>query len=401
MERIKIKREVVLKIFYYFILIAFLFPRGYTEYNITYKRLASYLVWISVILIWINILISIYRKKKITINKKEIVPIVAYFLISILITIIVRKGILTGLQQLFAYPTICAFILFKVKGNQKIFLNCMNNIMLILLILNPIMTKAFFEIGSHLTFLGHVQLISQLGLLATFSSILYYILFKEKKIKTYCTIFLIGINLLTTDATAATLTAVLLIICFIIYKINLKNILLLDSKIYILVGIALNILVITISILNNILNNNAISVLDFTGRSFIWIDAIEKIRNSLLFGYGIDGIKLSVFWNKWTAIDGFNYAHNQILQNMIDGGIILFICFWKMVITFCKNIKNISNEKIRILSNSILIIFLLIMIFESATLYSYLFIFLSIVYTLKYNSELNKNIKEKKLDGIN
>ena len=193
----------------------------------------------------------------------------------------------------------------------------------------------------------------------------------------------------------------MVIICFIIYKINLKNILLLDSKIYILVGIALNILVITISILNNILNNNAISVLDFTGRSFIWIDAIEKIRNSLLFGYGIDGIKLSVFWNKWTAIDGFNYAHNQILQNMIDGGIILFICFWKMVITFCKNIKNISNEKIRILSNSILIIFLLIMIFESATLYSYLFIFLSIVYTLKYNSELNKNIKEKKLDGIN
>ena len=213
------------------------------------------MVWISVILIWINILISIYKKKKITINKKDAISIVTYFFIAILITIIVRNGIFTGLQQLFAYPTICAFIIFEVKGNQKMFLNCMNNIMLILFILNPIMTKAFFELGSHLTFLGHVQLISQLGLLATFSSILYYILFKEKKIKTYCIIFFIEINLLTTDATAAILTAVLLIICFIIYKINFKNILLLNSKIYIFIGIIFNIFVITISVLNNVLNN--------------------------------------------------------------------------------------------------------------------------------------------------
>ena len=36
MEMIKIKKEIFLKIFYYFILIAFLFPRGYSEYNITY-----------------------------------------------------------------------------------------------------------------------------------------------------------------------------------------------------------------------------------------------------------------------------------------------------------------------------------------------------------------------------
>ena len=390
MEMIKIKKEIFLKIFYYFILIAFLFPRGYSEYNITYKRLLSTLVWISVILIWINILISIYKKKKITINKKDAISIVTYFFIAILITIIVRNGIFTGLQLLFAYPTICAFIIFEVKGNQKMFLNCMNNIMLILFILNPIMTKAFFELGSHLTFLGHVQLISQLGLLATFSSILYYILFKEKKIKTYCIIFFIEINLLTTDATAAILTAVLLIICFIIYKINFKNILLLNSKIYIFIGIIFNIFVITISVLNNVLNNNLISVLDFSGRSFVWISAIEKIRNSLLFGYGIDGIKLRVFWNQWTATDGFNYAHNQILQNLLDGGMVLFIAFWNMIITFCKNIKNISNEKVKALSNSILIIFLIIMIFESATLYSYLFIFLSIVYILKYNNELNK-----------
>ena len=401
MKGIKIKKEIFLKIFYYFILITFLFPRGYSEYNVTYKRLSSGLVWISVILIWIDILISIYKKKKITINKKEAISIVAYFFIAILTTIIVRKENLTGLQQLFAYPTICAFIIFKVKGNQKIFLNCMNNIMLILFILNPIMTKAFFKIGSHLTFLGHVQLISQLGLLATFSSILYYILFKEKKIKTYCSIFFIEINLLTTDATAAILTAVLLIICFIIYKINLKKILLLNSKIYIFIGIIFNVLVITISVLNNVLNNNLISMLDFSGRSFIWIDAIEKIHNSLLFGYGIDGIKLMVFWNQWTATDGFNYAHNQILQNLLDGGIILFISFWKMMTTFCENIKRVSNEKVKALSNSILIIFLIIMIFESTTLYSYLFIFLSIVYTLKYNSELNKSMKEKKLDGIN
>ena len=71
------------------------------------------------------------------------------------------------------------------------------------------------------------------------------------------------------------------------------------------------------------------------------------------------------------------------------------------MLTFCKNIKNISNEKIKALSNSILVIFLIIMIFESATLYSYVFILLSIIYVLKYNNELNEMVKEKNLDGIN
>ena len=80
---------------------------------------------------------------------------------------------------------------------------------------------------------------------------------------------------------------------------------------------------------------------------------------------------------------------------------VLLIAFWNMMLTFCKNIKNISNEKIKALSNSILVIFLIIMIFESATLYSYVFILLSIIYVLKYNNELNEMVKEKNLDGIN
>ena len=107
----------------------------------------------------------------------------SYFVLAIIITIAIRKRNITGLQQLFAYPTICAFIILKVKNNQKIFLDCINNIMLILFILNPIITWIFFKEQYHLTFLGHVQMISQLGLLAIFSAILSYIMFNEKKVK--------------------------------------------------------------------------------------------------------------------------------------------------------------------------------------------------------------------------
>ena len=401
MKKIQIKKELFLEMFYYFILISFLFPRGCSEFNIIYKRFSAYLVWISVILIWIVIGIDLYKRKDIINNKKEIIFIMSYFVLAILITIAIRKQNITGLQQLFAYPTMCAFIILKVKNNQKIFLNCINNIMLILFILNPIITWIFFKEQYHLTFLGHVQMISQLGLLAIFSAILYYIMFNEKKVKIVAIIFLVGLAFITTDATAAMLTAILLVICFIIYKTKIKNILLLNSELYILIVIILNILVITISVLNNVLNDNLISVLDFSGRSFVWKDAISKISNNLLFGYGIDGIKLQVFWTELEGTGGFNYAHNQILQNLLDGGMVLLIAFWNMMLTFCKNIKNISNEKIKALSNSILFIFLIIMIFESATLYSYVFILLSIIYTLKYNNELNKMVKEKNRDGTN
>lgn len=225
-------------------------------------------------------------------------------------------------------------------------------------------------------------MISQLSVLAIFTVILYDLLYKDKKIKKIIIIILIGITLITTDASLALITAILLIVLFLIAKTKLNKVLLLSSKVYIGFGIVFSLVIISISLYNNLYSNNYLSLLDFSGRVFVWKDALNKIIAKPLFGYGIDGVLLQVFWNKWTNVNGFNYAHNQILQNFLDGGIVLCILFFNMLFSFCKNVKYISNKKCKILCNIVLIAILNIMFLESSTIYCYYIICLSIIYVL-------------------
>ena len=195
----------------------------------------------------------------------------------------------------------------------------------------------------------------------------------------------------TTDASSAIITSIILCIFIFLYKIKKYSIFTYNSKIYIIGGIILNIFIVTISIVNNLKYNNAIQLLDFSGRSFVWIEALSKFKNEIMLGYGIDGVLLKVFWNRWINPEGFNYAHNQILQNLIDGGLVGMILFTLMFFSFCKNIRKIEESKYQALINCIIVIFSAIMIFESTSLYCYMYMCFSIIYVLPYVIE---NIKE-------
>lgn len=403
MDSVKVKKSALLKIICYYIFISFLFPGGYISLNNVYKTISSVLIWSSVILIWIYVFIKCYCKEKQNgkfVLEKNFLFIMFYFVYAILITLILRKGKLIGLQQLISFPSIFVFVILSGKENLKILLNCINNIMLILFSINIIMTKTFFVNQYHITFLGHVQMISQLGVLAIFTVILYDVLYQEKKIRKIILVVLIEITLITTDASLALMTAILLVVLFIISKTRFNKILLLNSKIYIICGIIFNIAIVLISIYNNSYNNNYISWLDFSGRSFVWKVALNKIFENPIFGYGVQGVLLQTFWSKWTNSSGFNYAHNQILQNFLDGGIILSIAFANMLFSFCKNTKYITNDKCKVLCNIILILILNIMIFESTTIYCYYIICLSFIYVLSVLSK-SKFVNEEEINGTN
>lgn len=243
-------------------------------------------------------------------------------------------------------------------------------------------------------------MISQVSVLAIFTVMLYDILYKEKRIKKIILIILVGITLMMTDASLSLITAILLIGLFVLSKTRFNKALFLNSKTYILFGIGFSIVIVSISVYNNLYIDNYISWLDFSGRSFVWKDALSKIFVKPLFGYGIDGVLLQVFWNEWSNSSGFNYAHNQILQNFLDGGIILSIAFVNMLFSFCKNIKYISDKKCKMLCNIILIAILNIMTIESPTIYCYYIICLSIIYILGMVSN-DKFVSMEEKNGTN
>lgn len=365
-------------ILYYFVIISFLFPRGYAEFNLVYKNIYTCCVWISIIIIWIQFFLFYFKK----IIRKATLPIIMYFVITIIITFSIRGFAINGYQKLIAYPSICLFIICNLKENPKRFLNVMNNVILILFTLNQVVLRNFFAKQYHITFLGHVQMIAQIGILSIFCAMIFWMLYHENKKRTIFIVLLVLYTMITTDASSAIITAVILCVFIFLYKIKKYSFLTHNSKSYIIGGIIVNVLTVSLSIINNVRYSNAIHFLDFSGRSFVWIDAISKIKDKIIFGYGVDGVLLNVFWNKWTNPEGFNYAHNQILQNLLDGGLISLILFEFMFFSFCKNTKNISNQKYKAIINTVLIIFSIIMIFESTSLYCYMFMCLSIIYVL-------------------
>ena len=87
---------------------------------------------------------------------------------------------------------------------------------------------------------------------------------------------------------------------------------------------------------------------------------------------------ISTFWS-----EGFNYAHNQLVQNFLDGGLVLAFTFWTMILGFAKNINKIKIVRYKVLCNASLMALLFIMLFDSTTLYIYMYMILSIIFSVR------------------
>lgn len=365
------KRSILI----YLVVIGFLFPRGFINVSPLYHKVCSAFMWLSVFLTWIQWIKHSAKGKGVLDGKFEscILSIGGYFVLSIIVTILCRRNISSGLQQLFAAPSVCVFMLLNLKLNPQKLLNAIANVMCVEFTVNAIMAVSQPYINGiyHVIFLGHIQVVSQYGILAILVGVLFELLYHYNHKRNVFLLIVTFYTMLTTDADSATFALVGLLIAFIIYKWKLSQFLMMKSELYIFLMLALSALIVYCSAINQ----NLIPGFDINGRSFVWQSAIEKIKERPIEGYGIDGVLLSTFWTS-----GFNYAHNQLVQNLLDGGILLTISFWNMIIGFAKEINKIGMGKYRVLCNASLIALLFVMLFDSTTLYIYMYMILSIIF---------------------
>lgn len=375
---LKVKKQDIM---FYFVFFAFLYPRGFSEIIPLYKTIFSVWTWTAVCIIWIQFFFIRIKKNimRLKINWDYIV-VGSYFVFAILITVFTRQIVDTGLQQLIGYPSLFVFIVVNFKRKPERVLNCISNILFVLFLINLCIFRGRFFYIEHMTFLGHVQAISQLGVLTIFVSVLEYMMTNKHRKKTILIVILTIFNMSVTDADSAVLSAMIIIFAGIAYKWRLYHLFKYKSTVYVWAMCVVSILVIYfIAIDGTILEY--IPNLNFSGRNYVWEDAILKIGERMVVGYGIDGVLLTPFWTEWTG-GGFNYAHNQILQNLLDGGIILLASFWGMIFRCIRDIDNILKRKYVVLVNVTLSVLLFIMIFESVSLYCYVYILLAIMLVL-------------------
>lgn len=391
------RKECFINIYYSFIAITLLFPRGLIELNSLLFAIYRIMTWTAIATIWMNFILQkiLQKRSSIIYIKKDTIKIILYFLLSIFITYIVRSKVNSGLQQMFLYPSVSLFIIVNAKKHPKKLLKIFINILLLLFSCQLIFAN-FFNNQFHMTFLGHVQLISQVGVLAIFISCLYWLLFRQNKYRVFCLIIITLIILIITDASSAFLTFLILIFGYILYKFKLYSLLCFNSRVYIIVIFTLSASLLFLVSKGNLFEQ-VFGAIDFSGRKFIWRDALLKIKQHPFIGYGIDGILIETFWTEWTG-GGFNYAHNQIVQSLLDGGFIILISFFAMISSYTYQINNIRDRKYKILMNSVLICILFVMIFDSTTLYCYMYIILSLMYSFPEIINLNNHNLEEQND---
>lgn len=372
------------KIILYLILVPFFFPRGFCNFIPMYKGFYTIIMYFSMI-ISMGVFIKNIIDNKFKINF-QITLVLLYFLFIFIETIIIKGNVNEGLQKIFSTPILCLVTIIFIEKQEKEFVNVLSNVLICILFLNVTAFCPYVfnnmvheESGSLIQFIGHVQVASQISILGIFLSNCLILFNEKKKAKTLIVLSLITMIIANTDV------SIICIICICIFFLFRKFLIKFVDK------IATNFLFLNMYIFNLFVCIIVIAKkIDFGARYYVWLDFLNKIKNHIIFGYGVYGAKLTPFWVAWEKNNnGMNYAHNDIFQHILDGGIILMILY---LITFClilKNTNKICNYWIKYWGNICIFLFLIIAIPESITEYNYFYMLVFLLAFWKINEKNN------------
>ena len=117
----------------------------------------------------------------------------------------------------------------------------------------------------------------------------------------------------------------------------------------------------------------------FTGRTYIWDNVMESIKNSPLFGYGIEHRVDRVL--RATRVVAY-HAHNAFLEILFRGGIVLLTSFSLIIFNSAKSLLMEKNNLTWLLSVTIFT-YLMMMQFEAYSMVMFMVIIV-IGYNWKY-----------------
>lgn len=136
-------------------------------------------------------------------------------------------------------------------------------------------------------------------------------------------------------------------------------------------------------VMNLLFNKDA----TFTGRIFIWRDALFKISQSPILGYGRYAAQASLLPSGYEYM--WTMSHNQILEIMMQGGVIL-LTVWAMLIgTMVKTINRLDSKFSKLAAFAIFTVFFFFQTEASTSNHS--FFLMMLIYRIAETIE-NNNI---------
>lgn len=391
LSKLKENKNILTTLLYYLILIPFLAPRGFIEVSSLYKLFLTLWLYGAIVLIGgLFVYNFFFRKKR---YKSCFFALVLYYGLFVALTFFVQGGFNEGLQKMFAAPALAVFCLIALKDEPKKFLNIASNIIIVGFALNLTLFNhliwPFFSASKHLLFIGHVQVAAQLGLLGIFLS---YLLYKtERDNKKAMLLFVLSLLTMVTAETVVTyiVFAVLVVGGLMLSNGFTKKLLPASPFTYVLIYALLNVALFALTIYldgNYYIMGHNVSL---NGRMLIWENAFEEILVNPVTGYGAFGVFLNIFWRRSMEVPArMNYAHNEFLQRLLDGGVILLVAFFVLMLWYLKYARKHKDKLQKNIPNLFLFAFLLVMLIESVTEYYYFIVFLSLMAFLPEFTEI-------------
>ena len=373
----------------YFVLIPFLHPRGFDAVWQWHKSLFTLWLLPAMLVIFLWVVFDLVKRGQT--YQMSAFAMGIYYVLFIGITLILQGSLREGLQKLIAAPALYLFTILCLRQDGRRFLRVMGNILFWVMVANisvfcPPVVDAITRMY-HVNFLGHVQVSAMFGILGIVIAVLQIAL-GEDRIRP---LLLIGLCLLTmiwSGTAASQLMITVLVLGVVMWLIpGVRRCLLLEQKWYLAAYFAINLLLMLFALGNHyvIAGIN----LSISGRTHVWSEALRSIAKNPLLGYGAYGVLIQPSWSATAT----NYAHNELLQRFLDGGIVLTVVFYWMVYLFLKPVSKLRSPMAKALANTCIVAVLLLMTFESVTDYYYISIFMVLM------SQLPKLINPKKTRG--
>lgn len=365
----------------YFVMIPFLYPRGFVETSDFYKGFFTLWLYLAMAVVVAWVVYDLLRNGPK--NRWLECAVLVYYLLFVGITVLVQGGINAGLQKMFSAPALYLFCFLCLRKNSQRFLTVTGRILAVIFALNisvfsPPIAEKLMELY-HVHFLGHVQVGAQYGVVGLLVAYLLLKLYPQRRD--------LGIVLLGTSVITVLWTGTL--VGYIVIAVLAFGALLLWTKParrqgwiqkglrmdarWLVAGqliLSVGLLIFSLTKLDVLLRNEFLS---FNGRTFVWRDGIARFLERPVLGYGAYGVILETFWS-----EGMNYAHSELLQRLMDGGVVLCLVFYGMLWVLLGRVGRTADRDAVAVTNVLLFAVLMVMLFESVTEYHYITVFFAL-----------------------
>ncbi len=327
---------------------------------------------------------------------KTIKRILIFELWILFITIVLKGNVFRSFIDLITIITMVIIVINSIKENTSKSLSILKKFSIVIIIVQLLSCifyptgipsdKYFNNTGNPLYFMTSSNGTTFLCIFA----ITIFLLTRNKQNhwKNDICIFLAIVTSFLSGSSTSLICSLLIIIMYIISSIS-NNKLIKNGKFLFVIYVVLMYFL----LMDNSFFNNLFSLITgktgFTGRTNIWIKAIDLIKASPIFGYGVIDEGYIKIWGGTLA------AHNTILEILLQSGIIGLLLWISIILAFRKDISKISNNKIKSIFIISLFVNLISLSMESFIHSVYFFAMIALGAAM-YQNEKEKMEKEVK-----